>query len=390
MEQRDRLRSNIRAFVEESVIPAEDALDRGESAMLDRLRNDAKQAGLWALPLAAEHGGQGLSLVDYFGLAEEEGRSDYGPDVCGSASLLNARMLSAHAHPQPRQSWLPRLVRGELRISYAMTEPGAAGSDPAQLGTTAEQDSAGDWTVSGRKWFTTGAGTADLVIVVARSNGGASQREGFSMLAVPTTADGFRVVRELDVSGVGGQYEIAFDRVRVPGTHLIGEPGGALALAGERLALGRTLRALRWVGQAQRAAEQLTRRANERRMGDASLGDRQLIQQMVFETELEVRAARLLTEQAAEHVAHQRRASVEVSLAKVAAARALGEAVDRAIQVFGAEGLTAASGLPRLQRWARAARILDGADELHITTTAQRLLRNDRTAGGNQAAPAHD
>jgi alkylation response protein AidB-like acyl-CoA dehydrogenase len=299
-------------------------------------------------------------------------------------------MLAAHADPQVREAWLPRLVRGELRISYAMTEPGAAGSDPAQLRTCAEPDGAGGWTVSGRKWFTTGAGSADVVIVVARSSPAASPREAFCMLAVPTTAKGFHVVRELDVLGTGGQYEIAFDRVRVPASHLIGEPGDGMRLAGERLALGRTLRALRWIGQAQRAAELLARRANGRRIGEAALAERQLVQRMVFETELEVRSARLLAGQAAESIAGGRRAGVEVSLAKVAAARALGEAVDRAIQVYGAEGLTAASGLPRLQRWARAARILDGADELHITTAAQRLLREELSANGNQATRRRD
>ncbi|WP_253885075.1 acyl-CoA dehydrogenase family protein [Actinokineospora diospyrosa] len=356
-------RAVVRAFVDRVVIPAEAELDAG----LD-LRGEARAAGLWALPLPAELGGGGLSLARYLALAEDEGRSDHGPAVLGSASLLTARTLAAHAAPALREAVLRPLVAGEVTTAYAMTEPGVAGSDPTLLRTTATQRPDGSWVVDGRKWFTSDAARADLVLVVARTG------DSFSILAVPTGSAGFRVERELDVLGGGGQYEISFTAVHVPGDNLVGEVGQGLRLAGERLALGRTLRALRWVGQAQRCLELLGARAGARRLGDGVLADRQLVQRLAFEAELVVRSARALAGEAARLVASGERAAVEVSLAKTAAARALGTAVDAAIQVYGAEGLMAESGLPRLLRVARSARILDGADELHIATTGRRLL----------------
>ncbi|MEU4806149.1 acyl-CoA dehydrogenase family protein [Actinosynnema sp. NPDC023587] len=365
MNRDSELRRAVREFVDDVVVPAEADLDAGTLDLRDR----ARTAGLWALPLPAALGGGGLPLTDYLALAEDEGRSDHGPDVLGSSSLLTVRMLAAHADPGLRAEILAPLVSGTCRVAYAMTEPGVAGSDPTALRTTAERGPDGWWTVTGRKWYTTGAGRADVVLVVARTG------DDFSVVAVPTDRPGFRVERELDVLGVGGQHEIAFDRVRVPPTHLVGEPGRGLRLAGERLALGRTLRAARWVGQAQRCLDLLAARAGARVLGAGVLADRQLVQRLAFESELAVRSARLLTREAADLVAAGERAPVEVSLAKTAAARALGEAVDAAIQVHGAEGLGAASGLPRMLRVARSARILDGADEWHVATTGRRLLR---------------
>src|SRR5205807_2537768 len=133
----------------------------GNADVLHRLRRKAQDAGFWALPLPTEYGGGGLPLPDYLRLAEQEGRSDHGPDVLGSASLLNVRTLGDHAHPELRESVLPGLVDGTLRASYAMTEPGVAGSDPAALQASARQSGDGSWTVSGRKWFTSGARRAD-------------------------------------------------------------------------------------------------------------------------------------------------------------------------------------------------------------------------------------
>ena len=371
----ETLATRVRHFVERQVIPAESALGAGDAATMKNLRQQAKSAGLWALPLPRELGGGGLALGDYFRLAEQEGRSDHGPDALGSGSLLNVRTLQAHASTELRTSVLSGLVAGDLHVSYAMTEPNVAGSDPSGLRATAKQASDGSWTVSGRKWFTTAAGRADLVLVLARTDGNAPARSAFSLFAVPADADGFSVVRELDVLGTGGQYELAFDDVRVPPTHLLGKPGLGMTIAAERLALGRTLRALRWVGQAQRAVELLCERAASRELGDGRLADQQLVQQHVFEAELATRSARELTAHAAESVLAGGSGQAEVSIAKVAASRALSTAVDAAMQIYGAEGLTAATGLPGLLRTARTARILDGADELHTTSAARRLIR---------------
>ncbi|MFD0265751.1 acyl-CoA dehydrogenase family protein [Streptomyces sp. NPDC127106] len=380
--QRDRhvaeLRNRVAQFVRAEVIPYEPVLDAGgpaAAAALGELRDRARKGGLWALPLPVELGGGGLALGAYAALAEAEGVSDHGPVALGSAPLLDVTMLARHGGSRIREEYLTGLVAGEIRSCYAMTEPGAPGTDPFQTATRAERRADGSWIVTGRKWFTSGAATADLVTVLARTTGATGDREGLSLLLIPTGSPGFRVVRELPVFGAAGQYEIELDRVPVPADHLVGEPGRALAVAGERLQLGRTLRCLRWLGQAQRAFDLMCERAATRSGSRGPLGDHQLVQQHVFEALLALRTTRPLVHEAVALIDAGQDAHVEVGLAKVAAARMLQQVTDSAIQVHGAAGLGPDTPLPALFRSGRAARILDGPDELHITSVARRVLR---------------
>ncbi|MFB8079103.1 acyl-CoA dehydrogenase family protein [Streptomyces sp. NPDC056013] len=377
----DLLRKRVAAFVRDRVFPVEQVLDAGGPTagdLRERLREEAGRAGLWALPLPAELGGGGLSLRAYASIAEVEGASDHGPVALGSASLLDVTMLARHGSTRVRATYLPGLVSGGLRTSYAMTEPDTPGTEPALTATRAERLPGGGWRVTGRKWFVSNAGHADLVTVLARTSGSAGDRGGLSLLLVPTGSPGFRVVRELPILGATGQYEIAFDGVEVAEDHLVGELGQGLAVAGGRLQLGRTLRALRWLGQAQRAFDLLCDRATERRGGRSPLADRQLVQQHVFEALLALRTARPLVYEAMALVADGRDAQVEVGLAKTAAARALQDVADRAVQVFGAAGLGPDTPLPALFRTGRTARILDGPDEQHVSSVARRVLRSRR------------
>lgn len=372
------LRERVDRFVRTRVVPYEAVLDAGgpaAAAALAELRGEARDAGLWALPLPAELGGGGLAFRVYAELAEAEGASDHGPAALGSAPLLDVTMLARHGSVRVREEYLKRLVAGEIRTCYAMTEPDVPGTDPLLTGTRAEVQADGSWCVSGRKWFTSGAAGADLVTVMARTRGSAGDREGLSLLLVPTGSPGFRVVRELPVLGAAGQYEIAFDRVRVPADHLIGAGGDALAIAGERLALGRTLRCLRWLGQAQRAFDLMCERAATRGGSRGPFAGHQLIQQHVFDALLALRTTRPLVHEAVALIAAGRDARTEVGLAKVAAARMLQQVTDCAIQVHGAAGLGPDTALPALFRGGRAARILDGPDELHISSVARRVLR---------------
>ncbi|MFF8835710.1 acyl-CoA dehydrogenase family protein [Streptomyces sp. NPDC015130] len=377
----DLLRKRVSAFVRDRVYPCEARLDTGGPAARElraRLRAEAQEAGLWALPLPSELGGGGLTLRAYASIAEAEGASDHGPAALGSASLLDVTMLSRHASPRARSEYLRRLVSGELRTCYAMTEPDTPGTEPLLTATRAERRTGGGWTVTGRKWFVSNAADADLVTVLARTGGTAGDRGGLSLLLVPTDSPGFRIVRELPVLGTTGQYEIDLDHVDVDEDRLVGEPGQALTIAGERLQLGRTLRAMRWVGQAQRAFDLLCERAVERQGARGPLADRQLIQQHVFEALLTLRTTRPLVYEAMALVAEGRDAQVEVGLAKTAAARALQEVADRAVQVFGAAGLGPDTPLPALFRTGRTARILDGPDEQHVSAVARRVLRSRR------------
>ncbi|MEU5237442.1 acyl-CoA dehydrogenase family protein [Streptomyces lydicus] len=371
------MRERVAAFVRERVLPSEPVLDAGGPAArteLGRLKGEAQQAGLWALPLPVEYGGQGLPLSRYAHLAEAEGASDHGPAALGSASLLDVLMLGRHATDAVRERFLPRIAAGELRTCYAMTEPDTPGTDPALTATRAEAGPGGRWTLHGRKWFITGAGEADLVTVLARTG------DDLSLFLVPTATPGFRVVRELPVLGVGGQWEIALDGVVVPPDHVVGERGTALRIAGERLRLGRVLRCLRWLGQAERAFGLMCARARSRTQASGPLADRQLVQQLVFDALLAIRTTRPLVYEAVARLAAGDDARLETGLAKVAAARMLQQVADAAIQVHGAAGLGPDTALPGLFRTGRAARLLDGPDELHIAAVARRVLRDDDIA----------
>ncbi|WP_051806870.1 acyl-CoA dehydrogenase family protein [Streptomyces sp. NRRL F-2664] len=372
------LGDRVARFVRDRVFPRESVLDGGGPAAaeaLAALRTEARAEGLWALPLPAELGGGGLSFAAYAALAEAEGASDHGPAALGSAPLLDVTMLARYGLPAVREAYLQRLVAGELRSCYAMTEPGVPGTDPRRTATRAERLADGSWRVTGRKWFTSGAADADLVTVLARTSGAEGDRGGLSLLLVPTRSAGFRVVRALPVLGAAGQYETALDGVRVPADHLVGGEGDALAVAGERLALGRTLRCLRWLGQAQRAFDLMCERAATHSGSRGPLADQQLVQGHVFDALLALRTTRPLVREAVALIDAGRDARTEVGLAKVATARMLQQVADCAIQVHGAAGLGPDTPLPALFRTGRAARILDGPDELHITSVARRVLR---------------
>jgi alkylation response protein AidB-like acyl-CoA dehydrogenase len=376
--------SDVADFIRQHVIAAESTLDAGgpdaARAMRD-LQGKAQAAGLWALPLPSDLGGGGWGLREYFASAEVEGGSDHGPAALGSACLLDVRMITAHGSAAVREQYLRPLVAGEITGSYAMTEPGVAGSAPTTIRASARRVDGG-WEVSGRKWFTSGAATASYVTVLART-----APEELSLLMVPTAQPGFRVVRELPVLGAAGQFEIELADAHVPDDHLLGSPGDGLAIAGTRLALGRTLRCLRWIGQAQRAFELMCRRANDRRVHSGPLAGLQLVQQLVFDSLLAISSARALVGRAADLVAAEQDAKTEIGLAKVAAARALQQVSDAAIQVYGAEGLTPDTPLPMLARLGRAARILDGPDELHVSATARRVLKQFQAKGEEIGAP---
>ncbi|OJF09752.1 hypothetical protein BG844_35870 [Couchioplanes caeruleus subsp. caeruleus] len=364
----------MRAFIGAHVVPAEKSLMAGDAAALRRAQERARAAGLWGLPLPVALGGQGMALADYADVAIVEGHSDAGPAVCGSDLLLDTTMLDRYGSPAIRERYVRAMVAGDASPSFAMTEPGQAGSDPSGLTTTAVRD--GDaYVLTGRKWFTSRATHAAFTTVACRTEDG-----GISLIVVPAGAGGLRIVREVPVLGAGGQYELALDGVRVGAEQLLGAPGEGLAIAGERLALGRTLRCLRWLGQARRAFDLMVARMRGRVVRGRPLADRELLHQYVFDSHAELAAAEALTRAAVAALTEGTGVKNAVATAKVVTARAYGTVVDRAIQVYGAEGLTDDTPLAMLHRGARAARILDGPDESHISAVARRLLTSPAAA----------
>jgi acyl-CoA dehydrogenase len=380
------LRERVRTFIDQRVIPAEPALEeRGEGgrAVMRRLMDEAKAAGLWALGHPKEIGGQGLPFLDYVYVNEVVGRSEAAMIALGTHSLQDSIMLNLHASPEWREKYLAPLVAGEVFPSFAMTEPEVASSDPTQLQTRAVLD--GDhWVISGRKWFTTGANVAAYTTVMARTEPDDTEAHAaFSMIVVPTDTPGYRIVREVPVMGLyGGHCEVEYDAVRVPRSNLLGGRGAGFLIAQQRLGPGRIFHCMRWLGQAQRAFDLMCERANNRVAFGGPLADKQQVQQMVFETAAEIQACRLLTLDAAHKIDQGDPARVEIGLIKVVGAQMLHNAIDRAIQVFGAKGVSADTPLERMYRHARFARIYDGPDEVHRVSVARLILREFRKGRG--------
>jgi alkylation response protein AidB-like acyl-CoA dehydrogenase len=374
------LRERVRRFIEERVYPAEPLLgergDAGAAEIMRRLMEEAKDAGLWALGHPKEIGGQGLPFLDYVYVNEVVGRSEVAMIALGTHSLQDSIMLNLHASPEWRDRYLAPLVAGEVFPSFAMTEPDVASSDPTQLQTTAVLD--GDfWVINGRKWFTTGADRAAYTTVMVRTEPPETPAHAaFSMIIVPTDTPGYRIVRETPVLGIrGGHCEVAYENVRVPRSNLLGPRGQGFLIAQQRLGPGRIFHCMRWLGQAQRAFDLMCERATTRVAFGSPLADKQQIQTMIFDTAAEIQACRLLTLDAAHKLDRGDPARVEIGIIKVVGARMLHNAIDRAIQIFGAKGLTADTPLDHMYRSARFGRIYDGPDEVHRVSVARLLLR---------------
>jgi acyl-CoA dehydrogenase len=375
------VRDRVLAFMVERVEPAEPALHAGGEAaagLLLDLQSQAKAEGLWALGHPAELGGGGMPFSDYVFVNEVQGRSEYGQLALGTFTLQDSLMLHAHASPSQRERWLVPLVAAEIWPSFAMTEPDVASSDPTQLRTSAVLD--GDqWVITGRKWFTTGANRAAYTTVMCRTEPDAPDHSAFSMIIVPTDTPGYEIVRETPVLGIrGGHCEVQYRDVRVPADHLLGERGRGFVIAQERLGPGRIFHAMRWLGQAQRAFDLMCDRLVHREAFGGPLASKQLMQQHVFDSYAQIQACRLLTLHAAEAVDRGGDARVEIGAVKVVGARMLHDVIDRAVQAYGAAGLTDDTPLSHMYRAARFARIYDGPDEVHISSVARRILKTYR------------
>src|SRR5262250_2273507 len=290
------VREKVKRFVETRVQPLEPVLDRGDEAaraVMRRLMNEAKAAGLWALGHPKEIGGQGLPFLDYVYVNEVIGRSEPAMVALGTHSLQDSIMLHLHASPEWRERYLRPLVAGEVFPSFAMTEPAVAGSDPTQLQTSAVLD--GDhWVINGRKWFTSGADVAAYTTVMARTEPDAPAHQAFSMIVVPTDTPGYTIVRDVPVMGMhGGHCEVLYDDVRVPRGNLLGPRGAGFLIAQQRLGPGRIFHCMRWLGQAQRAFDLMCERANARVPLGARLALGRGVEELLLDLLLEIQACRL-------------------------------------------------------------------------------------------------
>ncbi len=379
------IREKVTRFIEDRVYPAEPTIHAGgeeANALVRELQAQAKSEGLWALGHPEELGGGGMPFLDYVFVNEVQGRSEFGQVALGTYSLQDSIMLHKYASPEWRDRYLKPLVEGEIFPSFAMTEPDVASSDPTQLRTTAVLEG-DEWVITGRKWFTTYANRAAYTTVMCRTEPDAPPHRAFSMIVVPTETPGYTVVRETPVLGIsGGHCEVDYDHVRVPGDNLLGPRGHGFVIAQERLGPGRIFHCMRWLGQAQRAFDLMCHRLNERVAFGEPLADKQLMQKHVFDSYAEIQGCRMLTLHAAQKLDRGDQARVEIGVIKVVGARMLHDVIDRAIQVFGAKGLTDDTPLSFMYRAARSGRIYDGPDEVHIQAAGRRVLEEYRQGRG--------
>jgi acyl-CoA dehydrogenase len=383
------LRAEARAFVEKEAVPIEhELLHEGFARVLPVLiekRRRARKTRLWAAHVPKEHGGGGLSLTEFAHVSEELGRSPIGHYLCNcqAPDVGNMEILMELGTAEQKAKLLAPLVAGEIRSCFTMTEPDHAGSNPVWLGTTARKD--GDaWVIDGRKWFSTGAEGAAFAVCMAVTNPEAREaHRRASMILVPTDTPGFEIVQNLSIMGHRGadwasHAEVAYKGVRVPVTNLLGAEGEGFTIAQKRLGPGRIHHSMRWIGICERALSILCRYAATRELSPGKLlGHKQIVQQWIAESRAEIHAARLMVLHAAWKI-EQGGASAareEISLIKLTVARTMQRVLDRAIQGLGGLGMTDQTPLAFWYAHERAARIYDGADEVHIESVAKRILR---------------
>ena len=381
------IRSQVKDFVENEVYPAEKILSKRDDEAkkkMQELMQLAKNKSLWALGHPKDIGGQGMPFMEYVYINEVIGRSESAMVALGTHSLQDSIMLREFASKTWRDKYLKPLVNGEIFPSFGMTEPDVASSDPTQLKTSAQLEG-NEWVINGKKWFTSGAAGAAYTTVMCRTEMDVPSHGAFSMIIVPTDNPGYKIIRETPVLGMtgghGGHYEVEYDNVRVPEENILGPRGQGFIIAQRRLGPGRIFHCMRWLGQAQRAFDLMCRRLHEREAFGTLLAEKQLMQKFVFDSTCEIQASRQLTLDAAKRIDKGDDARIEIGLIKVVGAQMVHNVIDRAIQVYGAKGLTDDTPLSAMYRHAREARIYDGPDEVHIQSVARRILKNYQDNG---------
>jgi acyl-CoA dehydrogenase len=378
----EKLLPPIKTFIAEELLPLETEVNltgrfsQVEPTLMAK-RIAVKKAGWWGL----QHH---LSLCEFGQISEVLGWSPFAHYVfgCQAPDIGNMELLEKFATPALKEKYLHPLQQGEIRSCFAMTEPEFAGSNPVNLGTTAVREG-DEYVLNGHKWFTTGADGAAFAIVMAITNPDAPVHRRASQIIVPTSSKGFELVRNLSIMGERGDSwlshaEIRLDNVRVPAHHLIGQEGQGFVLAQERLGPGRIHHCMRWIGGAERAFDMMCRRAISRDMGDNSkLADKQIIQQWIAEQRNAIDAARLMVLHTADGIDKLGAPAMrtQISQIKIMCADMLMQTVDRAIQTHGGWGITDDLLLSFIYRHERAARIVDGTDEVHKLSIAKAVLK---------------
>ena len=383
----EEIRRRTRAFVESRILPVEqdranwDAHDNIRLEALERLRAAARTDGLWAPQAPAARGGMGLPVIGQAVMYEEANRSIFGPVVfnCAAPDDGNIDVLARIGTPEQQDRWLQPIIDGEVRSSFAMTEPApGGGSDPGMIRTRAERDGR-VWRVTGRKWYITGAGDAAHFILIARTDPDPEERRRhLTAFLFHRDQPGWEIVRRIGIMGPeehGGHCELSFDGLEIPDENRLMEVGDGLKVTQIRLGRARLTHCMRWLGLARRAMSEALDYVQAREGFGMRLADRESVKLKLGEVAHEIQIGRLLVMHAAWKLDRGDFARKEVSMAKIHVADTLHKAADTGVQLCGAEGYSRDRVLEWIYRYARQARLVDGASEVHKMVLADRFSR---------------
>jgi acyl-CoA dehydrogenase len=393
-ERTNQLRGRLTAFMEKHVYPNEHRHEEEVASqksrwtptpILEELKRKARAEGLWNLFWPKDHGGE-LGNYDYAPLCEIMGRNHWAPEVfnCSAPDTGNMEVLIKYGTKEQQERWLTPLKNGEIRSCFGMTEPDVASSDATNIRCRIERQ--GDhYVINGRKWWSSGAmdPRCKVAIVMGKTDPNAARHAQQSMVLVPMDTPGVTVVRPLTVFGYDhaphGHAEVRFENVRVPVSNILLGEGRGFEIAQGRLGPGRIHHCMRAIGLAERALEMMCDRARQRVTFGKPIAEHGMIRQMIAQSRIEIDEARLLTLHAARMMDRQgnKAARKEIAMIKVSAPNMVCRVLDRAIQVFGAGGVSQDFDLAANYAHARTLRIVDGPDEVHLNAIAKmELSRN--------------
>ena len=384
------IRQKTAAIVNDMIVPGEPTLAGGgeqASALRKKIRQRVKDEKLWAPHLPVEYGGMGIGFLHHAYMNEVLAYSPYSSRLFGvvAPNSGNQKVLLRYGSEEQKKKWLEPLIRGEIESCFSMTEPDSPGSDPRSIRTTARLED-DHWVINGHKWFTSNARRADFALVVARTEAQTDDGDSgrLTQFIVPTNTPGFKILRSVPVWGHshGDHCEILYENVRVPKANQLGARGSGHQAAQDRLGAGRVFHCMNCIGQMWRAFDLMCQRATEREVHGGKLSEKQFIQGFIADSYTDIQAARLLTLRCADIMERGENARIDISAIKVFVPQAMTRVVDRAIQIFGAKGVSSDTPLAGMYTGVRTLRLADGPDEVHQILIAKQILRR---YGGDDA-----